>query len=270
MENFVNLFITSTSLSFIFYSIATIAILTRLLTPEGPNLKIVLSLGLLGIVSHILSLTNLLFVHQQLNFNLPNVIALVCLVITGSVSLVALKFKINLLLPVTYGFAAIWQLILLFIPPVHEMILAAHNVFVVSHITIALVAYCVLVIATLYAFQVKYINRKLKTKDIAVVNHLPPLMQVENQLFIILTLGTISLFISQVLGFIFLEHYFAKAQLHKTILSIAALLLYTITLWGHYKQGWRGHRVLILTTLATTLLTLAYFGSRFVKEFLLS
>ncbi|MGJ8694263.1 MAG: cytochrome C assembly family protein [Thalassotalea sp.] len=265
-----DLFLTSTSIAFLSYSVATFAILTRLLTPQGPNLKVVLSFGCLAILFHTFSLSQQLFIGEKINFNLPNVIALVSLVITSVITVVAMKFKINLLLPVTYGFAALWQLLLIFIPPVNQIILSASSFIMVTHITLALVAYSILVIATLYGFQVNYINRKLKDKDLSAVNHLPPLMQVENQLFIIMTMGTICLIASQLLGFIFLENYFAHSQLHKTLLSLAALSLYVITLWGHYQQGWRGHRVLSLTTFATLLLTLAYFGSRFVKEFLLS
>lgn len=270
MERSVDLFNASTSLAFICYLIATLAILTKLLTPKGPNLTLVLTFGAIAILGQGVSLSQLLLINSSINFNLPNVISLVSLLITTSVSITALKYKANLLLPVTYGFAAIWQLVLLFIPPVHLIALVADNFAIISHVTIALIAYCILVIATLYAFQVNYINAKLKGKNLSAVSHLPPLMQVEKQLFMVLTAGTFCLLLSEIVGFLFLNNFFAKAQLHKTILSLAALFLYVITLWGHYQQGWRGHRVLVLTTTATSLLTLAYFGSRFVKEFLLS
>lgn len=265
-----NLFTVSTSLAFIGYLIAASIILGRLLTPKGPNLPLVLAIGGSAIVFHIISLSQHLFISQHIDFNLPNVIALVSLVITTVATLVVVKDKTNLLLPVTYGFAGLWQLALLFIPPVNHIALSTDNVMMLTHIILALVAYCILVIATLYAFQVSYINSKLKNKNLSAVSHLPPLMQVENQFFMILTIGTISLFTSVLIGFIFLDNFFAKEQLHKTILSITALIFYATTLWGHYQQGWRGHRVLSLTTLSTLLLTLSYFGSRFVKEFLLS
>jgi ABC-type uncharacterized transport system permease subunit len=117
---------------------------------------------------------------------------------------------------------------------------------------------------------VSYINLKLKEKKFSAVNHLPPLMQVEKQLFVLLLLGTVFLFVSQLTGFVFLENYIAKSNAHKTIFSLMALVLYAVILWGHYNKGWRGHRVLLMTNTATLLLTLGYFGSRFVKEFLLS
>jgi ABC-type uncharacterized transport system permease subunit len=217
----------------------------------------------------VLSSSHFLFTDNSLNFSLPNVVSLVSLIITLVISTVALRFKVNLLLPVVYGFAGLWQLSMIFISPIGNMEIVADKIAMLSHITLALIAYCILVIATLYAFQVSYINMKLKSKNLQAVHQLPPLMQVERQFFIILLLGSICLLLSQVLGFLFLEGMISKENAHKTILSLLACTIYFVTLWGHFQQGWRGQRVLILTVIATFILTLAYFGSRFVKEFLL-
>jgi len=255
--------------AFVCYSIATLSILSRLFHPKGPNLIITLIFACLAIFFHVLSSSQFLFTHNNLNFSLPNVVSLVSLIITLVISTVALRFKVNLLLPVIYGFAGLWQLTMIFISPMGNMEIVADKVAMLSHITLALIAYCVLVIATLYAFQVAYINMKLKSKNLQAVSQLPPLMQVERQLFTILLVGSICLLLSQILGFLFLDSMISKGNAHKTILSLIACALYFITLWGHFKQGWRGQRVLILTVIATFILTLAYFGSRFVKEFLL-
>lgn len=264
-----DLLVIFSAVAFTGYLASGSAVLSRLFHPHGPNQVLVLLFACVAIVMHSLAVTRLMFVNDTVNFSLPNVISLVSLIISMIITLVALRFKVNLLLPVVYGFAGFWQLLLLVIPSSGDIVLSTEKVLLVSHITLALLAYCILVIATLYAFQVFYINLKLKSKQISAVNHLPPLMQVENQLFFILALGTLCLFISEVSGFIFLDNFFSKQQAHKTLLSLIALLVYATTLWGHYKQGWRGHRVLILVNVATVLLTLSYFGSRFVKEFLL-
>lgn len=255
--------------AFLAYAIATLAMLLRLFHPTGPNLVFVLFFGCIAMVFHTLSNAQFLASQADINFSLPNVISLVSLVICLSISAFALRFKINLLLPVIYGFAGIWQLLMVFIPGVEQTQLVNHELAVISHVTLALLAYCILVIATLYAFQVAYINLKLKTKNLTAVSHLPPLMQVEGQLFIILAIGTSFLLLSQVVGFLFLDGMISHENLHKTVLSILALIIYSTILWGHYKQGWRGHRVLVLTITGSVLLTLAYFGSRFVKEFVL-
>ena len=252
------------------YFCATLAIVSRLFHPSGPNMLLVLALGSSAIVFHTLGNTHLIFQNNEINFSLPNVISLVSLVITLTVTALATRFKLNLLLPVIYGFAGIWQIIMLFIPQIEQIPLRADKFFLVSHISLALVAYCVLIIATLYAFQVSYINYKLKSKNLSAVSHLPPLMQVEHQLFNILAIGVLCLFASELTGIFFLDNFFATDKAHKTVLSISALCLYCVILWGHYKKGWRGTKVLSLTIIASGLLTLSYFGSRFVKEFLLS
>lgn len=262
--------VISSSVAFVAYLLATVAIVSRLFHPKGPNLSLILGLASVAIISHAFTDIHYLFNQHVINFSLPNVISLVSLIITFSVSMVALRFKVNLLLPVVYGFAGIWQLLMLFIPPIQQIPLIAEKFILVSHISFALIAYCILIIATLYAFQVTYINYKLKSKNLTAVSHLPPLMQVEQQLFMLLAIGVGCLFLSEAIGLVFLDGFFNKENIHKTVLSLMALGLYSLTLWGHYKQGWRGHKVLMLTISASSLLTLAYFGSRFVKEFLLS
>jgi ABC-type uncharacterized transport system permease subunit len=266
----VDFLVIGSSMAFIAYMLATMAILSRLFHPSGPNLKRVFVLATTAISIHLFNDAQLFFINDGINFSLPNVISLVSLIITITISLVALRVKVNLLLPVVYGFAGIWQLARIFVPSAESIPLVAEKIILVSHISLALIAYCILIIATLYAFQVSYINVKLKNKNLSAVVHLPPLMQVEKQLFTILALGTACLLFSQLTGLVFLDGFFAKDNIHKTVLSLIALVIYAVILLGHYLQGWRGHRVLLLTITASVLLTLSYFGSRFVKEFLLS
>jgi len=251
------------------YLLATLAIVTRLFHPKGPNIILVLLLGCIGIITHTIGSSYYIFSDNSFSFSLPNVISLVSLLITLTISLLALKFKVNLLLPVVYGFAAFWQLVIFFVPTGSESPLVSEQLSVISHVSLSLISYCILVIATLYAFQVSYINYKLKNKNLLAVNHLPPLMQVEGQLFTILAMGTLCLIFSLMVGVIFIDNFFAVDNAHKMFFSFSALITYCVILWGHFKQGWRGHKVLILTIIASFLLTLAYFGSRFVKEFVL-
>lgn len=261
--------VIGSSLAFLLYILATLAIVTRLFHPKGPNITLVLSLATAAIAIHGFNDALLFFSQDSINFNLPNVISLVSLVITMVITLVALRFKVNLLLPVVYGFTGIWQLVIIFLPPIDSIPLVVEKVILLSHISFALIAYCILIIATLFAFQVTYINLKLKNKNLTAVAHLPPLMQVEKQLFSILTVGTAILFVSEVIGFAFLDGFLAKENAHKTVLSLLAFAIYCLILWGHFDKGWRGHRVLALMISASGLLTLAYFGSRLVKEFIL-
>jgi len=265
----VDFLVIGSSLAFLLYMLATLAIVTRLFHPKGPNITLVLSLATAAIIVHGFNDALLFFSQDTINFNLPNVISLVSLIITVVVTIVALRFKVSLLLPVIYGFTGLWQLVIIFLPPIDSIPLVVEKVILLSHISFALIAYCVLIIATLYAFQVTYINLKLKSKNLAAVAHLPPLMQVEKQLFSILTVGTAILFVSEIIGFAFLDGFLDKENAHKTVLSLLSFAIYSLILWGHFEKGWRGHRVLVLMVTASGLLTLAYFGSRLVKEFIL-
>ncbi len=51
------------------------------------------------------------------------------------------------------------------------------------------------------------------------------------------------------------------------VLSIIAWLVYIVLLWGHYHEGWRGRRVVWFNVAGAGILTLAYFGSRFIQQF---
>ena len=149
-----DLLVIGSTVAFISYILASLAIVSRLFHPKGPNLIFVLFLGAIAIFAHTLNNVQFLFAQDEINFTLPNVVSLVSLIITICVSTAALRFKVNLLLPVVYGFAGIWQLLMLFIPPIDQIPLHTDKIFLFTHITSALIAYCVLVIATLYSFQV--------------------------------------------------------------------------------------------------------------------
>ena len=210
----------STFIAAFCYLLATFSVLSKLFDSKGPNQVLVLLFACFAIIPHTLLTSQQLIINQEVNFNLPNVVTLVSLVISLTITGASLKYKLNLLMPVSYGFAGIWLLITTLLPEVAHMPLAITKVAVISHITLSLIAYCVLVIACLYSFQVAYINMKLKAKNLAAVNHLPPLMLVEKQLFIILAVGTIALVATEITGFIFLEQLFSKENAHKTVLSL--------------------------------------------------
>jgi ABC-type uncharacterized transport system permease subunit len=266
----VDLATLSSIIAVVFYFAATFAITSRLFHHQGPQPKVVFSLGCLAVLAHSVSLANLIFTKGSVNFSLVNVISLVALNISLGMTVTALRNKTNLILPMVYSFSGLLLLALWFIPDLNMIAIDPSKLLLVSHITLALLSYCILVIATLYAIQVEYINYKLKTKNLMAVNHLPPLMKVESQLFTIMAAGTSILAGSQLLGFAFIDGFYSKERAHETVLSVIALGFYCTILWAHYKQGWRGHKILILTFIATAILTLSYFGSRFIKEFILS
>lgn len=96
-------------------------------------------------------------------------------------------------------------------------------------------------------------------------------MMVERQLFKIILVGNSLLTVTLITGFIFIQDMLAQGKLHKAVLSLLAWGgVYSVLLWGgHYQRGWRGRRVVWFSLIGAFLLTLAYFGSRFVKEIII-
>jgi ABC-type uncharacterized transport system permease subunit len=67
-------------------------------------------------------------------------------------------------------------------------------------------------------------------------------------------------------GVAFVDNLFAQHLVHKTALSILALLLFGSLIAGRHLAGWRGKRAIYLYLWGFVILCLAYFGTRFVLE----
>jgi len=91
----------------------------------------------------------------------------------------------------------------------------------------------------------------------------------EHLLFRFIKIGIILLSFGLFTGFYFLENLFGSGIAHKTILSIIAWVIFTILLFGRWKFGWRGKIAVRWTLGGFTALMLAFFGTKYVQEFML-
>ncbi len=140
-----------------------------------------------------------------------------------------------------------------------------------SHILLSLLGYSTLFLATLQALLLSVQSKYLHThRPGGLIRSLPALQDMENLLFRLILTGVILLSAGLISGFVFLDDLFGKQVLHKTVLSLIAWAVYTTLLIGHWKQGWRGRKAITWTLVAFVLLMLAFFGSKFVQEVLLS
>lgn len=138
------------------------------------------------------------------------------------------------------------------------------------HAWLALLAYAALALATLFAIGLWLQERALRRRRITgLVRALPPLTQTESLLFRILVAGFSLLTLALAIGLVFVENLFAQHLAHKTVLSLLSWTVLATLLFGHWRWGWRGARAARWTLTAMLLLGLAFFGSRFVYEFLL-
>ncbi|MBV7261868.1 inner membrane protein YpjD [Photobacterium sp. WH24] len=251
-----------------FYLLALAFIVPGLSHNNGIKARPVLISATVAIILHVVFLKDLILGGVGQNLSILNVASLISLIIAIITTLAMVKMRIWFLLPVIYSFAAINLAAAAVLPGGFITHLEAHPQ-ILLHISLALFAYSTLMIATLYAIQLAWLDYKLKHKKLAFNPNLPPLMLVERQLFKIILVGHILLTITLITGFIFLQDMFAQGKTHKAVLSILAWGVYSVLLWGHYRMGWRGKKVVWFSLIGAFLLTLAYFGSRFVKEIII-
>ena len=260
-----------TALALIAYLVATGSVLLRIFHPQGPHFKTTFSAAIIGLVLHMLVLVTMLFTEQGQNFSLLNVSSLVCWLITVAITLTALRTPTILLLPVVYGFASLVQLAVLTLPHSVQLQHFEQNIVLLLHIMLAFIAYAILMMAMLYSFQVSYISNRLKQKDFAAMTrHMPPLVQAEVLQFRILLAGNKLLGLALLVAAVFMDNWLAKDNLHKNVFSLLGFAVFAMLCWGHARKGWRGKTANILTVTGAALLTLGYFGSRFVREVLLN
>lgn len=139
------------------------------------------------------------------------------------------------------------------------------------HALFALLAYAVLSIAAVLAILLALQERALRDHraGAGLVRTLPPLTLTEALLFRLIAAGFVLLTLTLVSGVLFVDSLFAQHLVHKTVLSIAAWLVFGVLLFGRWRYGWRGRRAVRMTLSGMAVLLLAFFGSKFVLELVL-
>jgi ABC-type uncharacterized transport system permease subunit len=101
---------------------------------------------------------------------------------------------------------------------------------------------------------------------------LPPLLTLERLLFRILALGFVLLTLTLITGAAFSEEVFGRAFRlnHKTLFAVISWVIFGLLLAGRWRYGWRGRKALRWTLAGFVALLLAYVGSRFVLEVVLT
>lgn len=139
------------------------------------------------------------------------------------------------------------------------------------HVLISVVAYALLTMAAVQSILVSLQDKRLRAhRPGGLLRLLPPLKLMEQVLLQLLIASFALLTLALVTGVVFLDDLFAQRLVHKTTLSLVALILLAVLLIGHFRFGWRGQKAAKMTLGAYIALVLGYFGSKFVKELLLS
>ena len=138
------------------------------------------------------------------------------------------------------------------------------------HAVLALVAFATLAVAALVAVMLGIQDRALRARRFNTwMQGAPPLTEVEALMFQLIGTGFAVLSLALVSGVMFVHDLFAQHLVHKTVLAIAAWLVFGALLLGRWRFGWRGQRAIRLVLTGVSLLVLAYLGSKFVLEMVL-
>lgn len=231
---------------------------------EKVNFKPVLIFGAIAVLLHLINASQLLIEGDGQNFTLVNVATLISVIMSLLGTLALPRWK-----TVWFPVAIIYALGLISVA-VSNFVSGSvikhlsENAGLLFHLALAICSYALFFIALLYAVQLKWLDKKLKNKQMILSPNLPALMTVERHFFNLTLVAQGLLTIALITGMIYLHNFFANEHIHKAIFSSLAWLIYSILLLGQWKLRWRGNRVLIYSISGMILLTFAYFGSRLV------
>ncbi len=232
--------------------------------------KQILLIGLGGFLLHSLALYNGMFIPQGVNLGFFNALSLITAFIVFLTLIDAWRYPVEILPIILLPIAAVTMLLDIDSSTDHLLPADSSNALI-FHILTSIIAYSVLSLAALQAILLSIQNKFLHAHQPGgLIKLMPPLRHMEILLFEVIVVGFIALTISLGSGLIFLENMFAQQLAHKTVLSIFAWFVFLILLIGHWKLGWRGRVAIRWTLTGFASLMLAYFGSKFVLEVLLS
>lgn len=138
------------------------------------------------------------------------------------------------------------------------------------HIVLSLLAYAVLAMATVHATLLAVQNRHFRAHRVTgLLRVLPPIQTMEAILFELVAIGFTLLTLAILAGLLYVDDFFAQHLVHKSVLTVAGWCALGALLVGHRVAGWRGLTAIRWTVGAFVLLVVAFFGSKFVLEFVL-
>ena len=232
------------------------------------NLAITTLIGMLALVGHGLLIAQT--VHLDDGFDLSFFKSSVLI----SWLVVFLLLGLNLTKPVSSLFLAAYPIaaltiVMTLISHAPSRLVPDQSYGMLSHIALSITAYSLFTLAAIQAVLLYIQNRQLKRNyNSMLVRNLPPLQTMESLLFELVWAGVVLLVLAIVTGAVFIEDLFAQDLAHKTLFSMLSLLVFVGLLAGRYTKGWRGMTASRWTLAGCALLMLAFYGSKFVLEFI--
>lgn len=207
--------------------------------------------------------------YQTLDFSLFSAGVLITLFINLIWLLAALDKPVEKLgigiLPITIILLGLDMLV-----PEPARPLSQHSWPMMLHILSSIIAFSLLNVAALQAILLVIQEQQLRSRQpLKLMLALPPLQHMESFMFQMVAAGLLSLTVSLISGFVFIDNLFAQHLVHKTLLSISAWAIFSGLLVGRLRYGWRGKTAAKWLLTGFALLLMGYFGSKLVLELIL-
>ncbi len=211
-----------------------------------------------------------LFHQHDISLNVINAASHVMWLAGQILLITAISYRLESLNLFTIPFIVMALLLQLIAPASEETKLVLRSGLGV-HIFSALLAYSMLIIAAIQAVLLAYQHNHLHNHcPNAFLRALPALQDMDRLLFRFISVGVALLSVALVSGFIYLDNLFGRHVIHKNVLSILAWLVFSALLFGRWRYGWRGISAVRWTLSGFGILMLAFFGTKFIQEYLLA
>ncbi len=257
------------TLSLALYGTAWFFIIKALRQRQSRPPAFVFAMICAALISHAIAAYELIITPQGPDFSLFRIAPLFFWVANLLVLVSSLRKPLSSLFVLLLPLNALLLLAALFFSGAPTVIKLSNGML--THVILSILAYSTLAIAALHALLLAYQNHRLRNRNATgVVRLLPPLQTMESLLFELVWVGLILLTAAIVPGILFVDDMLAQHLAHKTVFSVLSWITFAILLWGRYKLGWRGNIAVRWTLTGFAFLLLAYFGSKFVLEVLIS
>ena len=248
------------------YAGAAVALWQHLMARAPGRRRLGLVLAAFGCAFHAWLLQRSLFGPQGLTLGLGGSVSLFAWQCALLVVIAALLQPVASLGVVILPFAALSVLVTGALPPDPDAVTGLEGAIQV-HIGLSLLAYGLLTLTAVQALMTALQDRLLRRGGaLRLAQSLPPLQTMERLLFQLMTAGWLVLTLALITGLIFAGNLLTQHLMHKTILSVAAWLVFLVLLWGRWRFGWRGRTAVRWTLGGYVVLILAYFGSKMLLE----
>jgi ABC-type uncharacterized transport system permease subunit len=250
------------------YLMASLLLGRQLARREKPRVPVILGLGALALPLHLISVHSAIYQPGGIDLGLFHMVSLVgWLIATLAIGMSLYQPVVSITLA-AFPLAALGILLSQFArapyTPLGPLPEGAE-----SHILLSILAYSVLTIAAAQAVLIAVQDRQLRSHRRSLLHALPPLVTMEHLLFDLIATGFVLLSLAILTGFLTLQNLFAQHMVHKTVLTLAAWVVFAVLLGGRHWLGWRGTTAVRFTLWGFALLLLGFYGSKVVLELIL-